>query len=113
MDGADYGIDEVRRCDPLEQAGLERELELQGRGSHAGEAVQIDVYVQSIAGTPMDDVSWAGPEGVLGSAQGAAVEAADGRVTGTAVLTGALDQGESVSVEFGLPVPDELLDCHV
>ncbi len=42
---------------------LDRDLEVQGFGVHGGERVQIDVYVQKVAGQQLDEVSWAGPEG--------------------------------------------------
>ncbi|MFV2198632.1 hypothetical protein [Nocardiopsis sp. LOL_012] len=120
VDGVEYEITEVRNCVPLEQVGVERELELQGRGVSNGETVQIDAYVQKIGGMSMDSVSWSGPEGVFGSNQGAmgsgqevALETSGDQVTGSAVLNDALEGTETVSVEFTLPVPGELIDCHV
>ncbi|GHC83762.1 hypothetical protein GCM10007079_25160 [Nocardiopsis terrae] len=120
VDGAEYEITEVRNCVPLEQVGIERELELQGFGDLDGETVQVDAYVQTIGGASMDSVSWSGPEGVFGSGQGAAgsgqevaLEVSGDQVTGSAVLGDALAGTETVSVELTLPVPDELVDCHV
>ncbi|KOX09967.1 hypothetical protein [Nocardiopsis sp. NRRL B-16309] len=120
VDGVEYEITEVRNCVPLEQAGVEREVELQGRGSVDGETIQVDAYVQTIGGAPMDSISWSGPEGVFGSNQGAtgsgqevALEVSGSQATGSAVLNDALAGTETVSVEFTLPVPDELVDCHV
>ncbi|WP_304454818.1 hypothetical protein [Nocardiopsis sp. YSL2] len=120
VDGAEYQITEVRNCAPLEQAGVERELELQGRGVFDGEAIQVDAYVQTIGGASMDSVSWSGPEGVFGSQQAAmgsgqevVLEVSGDQATGRAVLSDALEGSETVSVEFTLPVPGELVDCHV
>lgn len=119
VDGTEYEITEMRNCVPLEQAGLERELDLQGFGNLDSETVQIDVYVQTIGGAPLDGVSWSGPEGVFGSSQWemdfdheVVVEVSGDQVTGSAVLSDSLEGTETVSVEFTLPVPDELIDCH-
>lgn len=58
VDGTDYAISEVRRCEPLDDGTVERELELQGIGeAPGGERVQMDVYVQTIGGAPFDDVA--------------------------------------------------------
>lgn len=113
VDGTEYPITEVRDCVPLEQAGVERELELQGRGDSGDETVQIDAYVQTIGGMAMDSVSWSGPEGVFGADQEVVLEVLGDQVTGSAVLTDALRGTETISVEFTLSIPSESVDCHV
>lgn len=112
VDGASYTVDELRRCEPLDDATIERELELQAIGDHEGERVQIDVYVQTLAGTPFDDVSWSGPEGVFGGPDDAAVEIAGDQVSGTATLVDAMSQTETVSIEFVLPLPADEIACR-
>jgi len=111
--GTTYSVTELRNCEPLEQEGIERELELQGLGqSDDGERVQIDVYVQEIGGAPFDDVSWNGPEGVNGAPADADVQLTDDRVTGTATLVESLTQAGALPIEFDLDVPGELIGCR-
>ncbi|WP_407316470.1 hypothetical protein UQW22_09445 [Isoptericola halotolerans] len=110
--GIEYSLDEVRSCDPLQDAGIDRELELQGLGTHEGERVQVDVSVQTIGGAPFDDVSWAGPEGVFGSPESAEVVHEDGRIIGAATLVDGLTQTETVDVEFVMDVPAETVACR-
>lgn len=47
----------MRRCEPLNDGTIERELELQGLGEHDGQRIQIDVYKQMIAGQAAHEVS--------------------------------------------------------
>jgi hypothetical protein len=111
--GTEYAISEVRRCEPLDEGGIERELELQGFGqSPDGERVQIDVYQQSIGGAPFDDVSWAGPEGVFGGPDDADLTVDGDEVSGSATLVDAMTQEESVAVSFTLPIPSDELACR-
>lgn len=113
--GTEYAIGDLRRCEPLEDDMIEVELELQGFGESAdGERVQIDVYVQTIGGTPLDDVSWAGPEGIFGnnSTDGADVTFTGDQVSGTATMVDALSQTEELDITFDLPVPAELIACR-
>lgn len=119
VDGTTYDMDEVRRCEPLDDGPFETELELQARGTvPAGEGyqdqewVQIDVYVRSVGGASLDDVSWAGPQGAFGGAPDTVIEVRGDEVTGSATPVEAMTQEGSVSVEFSLPVPEELLDCR-
>ena len=114
VDGTRYEITELRNCDPYEMDMIDVELELQGIGEHDGERVQIDVYVQTIAGTQADDVSWAGPEGVFGGPEDANVTLdADGTsVRGVATLLDALTQTETVDIEFDLDVPAGTIACR-
>jgi len=113
VDGVEYGISQVSRCEPFEDQNIDRELELQGFGQAPdGSRVQIDVYVQQIAGMPFDDVSWAGPEGVYGNPDDASVEASDSHVQGTATLNDARGDGTTIEVSFDLPVPAELFACR-
>ncbi|MGY6498115.1 MAG: hypothetical protein ACXIUP_07790, partial [Microcella sp.] len=89
------------------------ELELQGIGvSDEGERVQIDVYVETIAGQPFDDVSWAGPEGIWGGPDDAQITLGADRVSGSATLVDALTQEGALAIEFDLEVPDELIECR-
>lgn len=114
VDGITYEITEVRACEPLDDGTVERELELQGLGDFEGDRLQIDVYVQTVAGMPFDDVSWAGPEGIFGGPDDADVTVADGgaSVSGTATLHDAATHTETVQVEFDLEVPDEEVACR-
>jgi len=114
VDGIRYEITEVRACEPLDDGTVERELELQGLGDFEGDRLQLDVYVQTVAGMPFDDVSWHGPEGIFGGPDDADVIVADGgaSVSGTATLHDAATQTETVQVEFDLEVPDEELACR-
>ncbi|UFU03750.1 hypothetical protein LQF12_03835 [Ruania suaedae] len=112
VDGVEYEITELRNCEPLQDGAVDRELELQGFGEHEGERTQVDVYVQELAGTPYDDVSWSGPEGVYGGPQDAVVELDATSVRGTATLMDSLTQTETVSIEFELEVPAETIACR-
>lgn len=114
VDGISYDITQLRNCDPLSTGPVERELELQGLGEHEGQRLQIDVYVQTLAGSPFNDVSWAGPEGVFGGADGAEAVVSDNgtRVSGQAELVDALNQTDSVAVVFDLPIPTETVACR-
>ena len=111
--GTSYVITELRNCEPFEIEGIDVELELQGLGqSDTGEGVQIDVYIQDIGGAPFNDVSWSGPEGVFGGPDGADVQLADGRVSGSATLVDSLEQVELLDIQFDLEVPDDLIACR-
>lgn len=114
VDGTEYEITRLRNCDPLDDGTVERELELQGLGEVDGERVQIDIYVQTLNGVPLNDVSWAGPEGIFGGDADAAVEiAADGSsVTGSATLLDAMTHTETVDIEFDLAIPSETIACR-
>ncbi len=119
VDGVLYDIDTLRNCEPLEDGPFDTELELQGRGTvsdgagyDGGDWVQIDVYVRSMSGTSMNEVSWAGPEGVFGGGDAPTITLTEGTVTGSATPVDALTQSESIEVTFDLPVPDELINCH-
>src|SRR5690606_32184930 len=109
VDGVSYDMTTMRNCEPFEVEGIDVALELQGLGEHDGERVQVDVYIQTIGGMPSDDVSWAGPEGVYGGSDDAAVtlDEAAGRVVGTATLKDSLTQTETIGIEFDLEVPAE------
>jgi len=107
-----YEITEVRRCDPLVMDMLERELEVQGMGDHEDERVQIDVYVQEVGGTRLDEVSWTGPEGVFGGPEDARVTFDGSRVSGSATLVDGLTQEQTLPVSFDLEVPAEILSCR-
>lgn len=110
--GTTYQITELRRCDPYEVEMFDVELELQGFGEHDGQRVQIDVYVQKIAGQQFDDVSWAGPEGVFGGPEDALVDYDGDTVSGTATLLETMHQEAKLPVTFDLEVPSEILDCR-
>lgn len=114
VDGVSYEISELRNCEPLSDGTVERELELQGIGKHEGSRVQIDVYVQKLLGNPFDEVSWAGPEGVFGGPEDAAITLNDSgtRVSGSATLVDAATQSETIAVEFDLEVPAETIACR-
>ena len=117
-----YQLHEVWLCTPSEVEGFDRVLELQARGyvpagtGYDGEDwVQVDVHVQEVAGTPYDDLSWAGPEGVFGSSvQPAEVVYFEGATTLVArgTLADALTQEETVSASLSVAVPEEEIDCR-
>lgn len=110
--GTTYDILEVRRCEPLQMEMLDRDLEVQGFGVHGGERVQIDVYVQKVAGQQLDEVSWAGPEGIFGGPEDAAVTFDGSVVRGSATVRDALTQEQTLPVTFELEVPDEIVQCR-
>ncbi len=111
--GTSYDITELRNCEPLTQDMIESSLELQGFGETAdGERVQIDVYIQTIGGTPLDVVSWSGPEGVFGTQDHADVQLADDRVSGSTIMVDAFTLEEELAIEYDLAVPSELIDCR-
>jgi len=114
VDGVGYDITEVRRCEPLDDGTVDRELELQGLGEHEGGRVQIDVYVQTVAGVPSDDIAWSGPEGVFGNPEDTDVvlDADGAEVRGTTTLMDAMTHEETVAVDFELEVPAENVDCR-
>jgi len=113
VEGAVYSITELRNCVPLSDDVIEGELELQGIGTSAdGERVQIDVYVETLAGQPFNSVSWAGPEGVWGNPEDAAITFAGDRVSGSATLVEALTQEGALPIEFDLEVPADLIECR-
>lgn len=120
VNNQEYQLHEVRRCIPSEAEGVERELELQARGSLAewsdygsDDWVQADIYVQEIAGQKYDDVSWSGPEGVFGSTVDPAEVAFSGAlVVGRATLVDGLTQEDTVVVSFTVEVPAEEVDCR-
>lgn len=114
VDGTSYDITELRNCEPIDDGTIERELELQGLGEHEGERVQIDVYLQKIAGTTLHEVSWAGPEGVFGGPEdpNVTLDAAGTSVRGVATLFDSMTQTDTVEVDFDLEVPAETIDCR-
>ncbi|MFW7413766.1 hypothetical protein [Demequina sp. SO4-18] len=120
VDGVEYELHELRRCEPADQEMIDIELELTGRGQvpagegyNDGDWVQIDVYVQQIAGADFDSVSWAGPEGVFGTDDPTEVGVGDGRVSGTAATVDSLTGEPGVTVTYDIEVPDEILDCRL
>ena len=115
-----YSITELRKCEPLVDDMIERELELQGVGEHDGGRIQIDVYLETIAGAPHDHFSWAGPEGVFGSDP---LDGNDGdaRITwgpdnasvlGSATLFDSMTGEKQILVDFELKVPAETVACR-
>lgn len=111
--GTTYDITELRNCEPLQQEAIESSLELQGFGEAAdGERVQIDVYIQSIGGSPLDVVAWSGPEGVYGTQEHADVQLAGDRVSGSATMVDSFTLEEELAIEYDLAVPSELIACR-
>ena len=120
VDGVEYDIHTLRNCVPAEDGPFDTELELQGRGTVAAgqgydgrDWVQIDVYVRSMSDMQMDQVSWAGPEGVFGTEEAPTIDLTDDAVSGSATALDSLTQTDSIAIEFALPVPDELIDCQL
>lgn len=113
-DSITYTITQLRKCDPYDDEFIERELELQGFGEHDGERVQVDVYIETIAGAPFHDVSWAGPEGAFGSDGEANITwgADESNVLGSATLVDAWTQEEQLQLDFDLGVPAETATCR-
>lgn len=115
VDDVQYEITELRNCEPLQQEMVERQLELQGLGEHDGERVQIDVYIQEIAGAAYHDVAWSGPEGVFGAPETVdevTLDAGGTSVRGVATLQDAFTQNETVTIDFDLPVPAGTIACR-
>ena len=114
VDGVSYSLDSVHACDPLNDGLVERELELQGTGTHEGDRLQVDVYVQTVGGQPMNDVAWAGPEGIFGDPRDLdlSVDDAAARVSGTATLHDAMTQVETINIEFDVRIPSDTVACR-
>ncbi len=115
----EYELHELRRCEPSDAEQIDRELELTargfvpaGEGHDGGDWVQLDVSVQQVAGMDLDQVSWAGPEGVFGTDADAGVSYEGDRVSGTANMVDSLTLEGALSVTYDLEVPDEILDCR-
>lgn len=115
-----YSITELRRCEPVDQDMIETELELQGLGEHDGERIQIDVYLETIAGAPHNHFSWAGPEGVFSSdpLDGTGSDARitwgpeDAGVLGSGTLFDSMTGEDQIMVDFDLQVPAETIACR-
>lgn len=115
-----YSITELRKCEPLDGDMIESELELQGLGEHDGERIQIDIYLETIAGTPHNHFSWNGPEGVFGSdpLDGSDSDAGitwgpdNASVLGSGTLFDSLTGEEQIFVDFDLQVPTEAVACY-
>lgn len=114
VDGVSYDITDVQNCEPYADDIVDRQLELQGFGEHDGERLQIDVYIETLAGMPVNDVSWMGPEGVFGGPEDANVmlDSSGTSVRGNAVLFDSLTMEDTVSIEFDLEVPDDTYACR-
>lgn len=127
--GSTYAITELRNCEPLEMAGLEGELELQGFGRADDDSrVQVDVSISGNAAGALHEVSWSGPEGVRGNqameAGGAwtdnmqtslgspPIELGDDRVSGAMPVLDAMTQDDPIDLAFDLEVPSELIACR-
>lgn len=126
VDGATYGFDRALRCDPdsVGVPGLEREIEAQ----FLGDGVQLDVYVESINGMPMHQVSWAGPEGIFGASftqigdswmgegddiyQDSPVVVDGDRATGSVVLYDAMTMEDTIELDFDVTIPSETFACR-
>lgn|SRR5690554_964231 len=115
-----YSIHELRRCEPLDDDMIESELDLQGLGEHDGERIQIDISLETIAGTPHNNFSWNGPEGVFGSDPLDGSDS-DARITwgpdnasvlGSGTLFDSLTGDEQIFVDFDLQVPAETVTCY-
>jgi hypothetical protein len=109
-----YAITDMRRCEPLNDGTIERELELQGLGEHDGQRIQIDVYKQMIAGQAAHEVSWSGPEGVFGSSDIASLTWGpdETNILGSSELVDSLGQTEKILIGFDLQVPTETIPCR-
>lgn len=109
-----YAITELRNCEPLNDGTIERELELQGFGEHDGERIQIDVYMQMVAGSAGNEVSWSGPEGVFGSSEIARITwgAGDMNVLGSSEMVDSMTQTERLMIGFDLQVPVDTVACR-
>jgi hypothetical protein len=131
VDGTTYALNEALLCEEdelLQDLGLERAMELQGLGRAADGRVQIDLYMESFAGTEIHDVSWFGPEGIftnsailLGASwvdeddqalPGPPITVSSGRATGSMVLYDATGSGSTIEVSFDVEVPTELFECR-
>lgn len=114
VDGVSYDITDVQNCEPYADDIVDRQLELQGFGEHDGERLQIDVYIETLAGMPVNDVSWMGPEGVFGGPEDANVmlDSSGTSVRGNAVLFDSLTMEDTVSIEFDLEIPDDTYACR-
>lgn len=106
-----YRVERVIVCDPDEDAGFDRDLELQAIGDADGSRVQLDVVLGGIL--PVD-VSWAGPEGIFGMGEAGTADAnQDGdRLTGTASLEDPFGEGETVDLSFDVVVPERPTSCR-
>jgi hypothetical protein len=111
VDGTSYVVERVIVCDPDEDAGFDRDLELQAIGDADGARTQLDVVLGGIL--PVD-VSWAGPEGIFGMGEaGTAAADHDGdQLTGTASLEDPFGEGETVELTFDVVVPDDTTSCR-
>lgn len=119
-DAITYSITELRKCEPFEDDMIERELELQGLGTHDGERIQLDIYLETIGGAPHNHFSWAGPEGVFGSdpLDGSSSDARitwgpdNASVLGSATLFDSMTGEERIMVDFDVQVPSETVACR-
>lgn len=114
VDGVTHVLGSVRACDPLNEGLVERELELQGLGTSNGSRIQLDVYVQKIAGQQINDVAWSGPEGVFGNPRHLkiSVDETESRISGSAALHDAQTQEQLIDIEFNMPIPSETVACR-
>lgn len=124
VSGTTYDLDQVISCDPDDPNQVDGLLlDLTGVGSADG--AQINVFITEFSGAETHLVDWSGPEGIL---SGAGQLQADGWVTddgsalpgapfelGASSVSGALvvtsEEGESLDLEFELPLPLEFSPC--
>lgn len=127
VDGAEFGLDEVVRCeeDSSDLEDIERLLEV----SYTGGDHFLSLYTSEMANVGVtQSVDLASPDGRFG---GGSVETAGGwndgitgpsetppytvdgnRITGSATLTGTMDPDASVEVSFDVMFPDETTQCR-
>jgi hypothetical protein len=72
------------------------------------------VYIRTVAGTSMREVSWSGPEGVFGDSDDASITWGpdNASVLGSATLVDGMTQTEKLRIDFDLEVPAETIDCR-
>lgn len=127
IDGTTYDMNQALLCDPdsadTEMSDRELELQVLGEGGN-----QLDVYISEMAGVPLHDVSWAGPEGIYGngiSQMGGAwtgqagdtyadppISVDGNRATGSVVLYDAMTMEESIELDFDVVIPSETFACR-
>lgn len=125
VDGTEYAIDVVRRCDLdgfFAGEGRQRELEVQGAGladpsDELSEAVEVSVFTgtQQSPEAESQGVGWDGPEGLYDGYEtgpNRPLEVGNDRITGTMLLRSALGN-PPVEATVDLAVPDSgPVACH-
>ncbi|MCC5946954.1 MAG: hypothetical protein JJT89_00745 [Nitriliruptoraceae bacterium] len=100
VDGVEYQVTDLRRCEDDGAFPFEVELEYQVIAQGPDGRGQLDLYADEI----FDQASWAGEEGIFGNQEEIDLGLSGDRAASTVVIEDAFGEGELLEITYDLPV---------